>query len=118
MGRKRTRPLGKLELQNEGAILAELIEKRRLRGRAFMRQWRADPENRDLERRRRYQEYVAKKLRIAERLRLHPYTGAHGQPLCGLCGLARPVEIVERLRISRGPSEEYVKILVPYCGRC
>jgi len=118
MGRKRTRPSEKRELQNEGAILAALIEKRRLRGRAFMRQWRADPENRAIERRRRYQEYVSKKMRIAERLRLHPYTGAHGQLLCGLCGLAQPVEIVERLRISRGPSEEYVKILVPYCGRC
>jgi hypothetical protein len=118
MGRKRTRASRKRDDQNEGAILAALIEKRRLRGSAFMRQWRADPENRDTERRRRYEEYASKKLRIAERLRLHPYTGAHGQLLCGLCGLARPVEIVERLRISRGPSEEYVKVSVPYCGRC
>jgi hypothetical protein len=118
MGRKRRRSSGKRDLRNEGESVAALIEKRRLRSRAFMRQWRADPENRVTERRRRYQDYVAKKLRIAERLRLHPYTGAHGQPLCGLCGLARPVEIVERLRISRGASEEYVKILVPYCGRC
>jgi len=118
MGRKRTRSLRNRNPQNEKTIVAALLERRRLRGRAFMRQWRADPENRDTERRKRYQDYVSKKLRIAERLRLHPYTGAHGQLLCGLCGLARPVEIVERLRISRGPSEEYVKVLVPYCGRC
>jgi hypothetical protein len=118
MGRKRMTSSEKRALQNEGSILAALIEKRRLRGRAFMRQWRANPDNRDTERQRRYQDYASKKLRTAERLRLHPYTGAHGQPLCGLCGLARPVEIVERLRISRGPSEEYVKIFVPYCGRC
>src|ERR1700733_2832823 len=118
MGCRRTRASGKRDLQNEGPILAALIEKRRLRGRAFMRQWRADPENRDTERRRRYQDYVSKKLRVAERLRLDQYTEAHGPRCCGLCGLARPVEIVERLRISRGPSEEYVKVLVPYCGRC
>lgn len=118
MGGKRTKPSGKCDFQNEGASLAALIEKRRSRGRAFMRKWRADPGNRDTERRRRYEDYVSKKLRVAERLRLHPYIGAHGQPLCGLCGLARPVEVVERLRISRGPSEEYVKVLIPYCGRC
>lgn len=104
--------------RKEGVRLSVLLERRRAHGRAYMRRWRADPEHRDIERERRGHDYVEKKLRSAERLRLRPYTGVDGQPLCGFCGLGRPVEIVERLRISESSEEEYIKIFVPYCGHC
>jgi|GEM_PF-3314302 len=105
--------------RRKGALsLTVLLQRRRARGRAYMRRWRADPEHRDIERERRDHDYVEKKLRSAERLRMRPYTGVHGQPLCGFCGLGRPVEIVERLRISEHSEEEYIKVFVPYCGHC
>jgi hypothetical protein len=117
--RQRQKPICRASERREKATsLAILLQRRRERGREFMRRWRADPEHRDIERERRDQGYVKKKLRSSERLRQHPYTGVHGQPLCGFCGLGRPVEIVERLRISQDCEEEYIKVFVPYCGHC
>jgi hypothetical protein len=117
--RRRQKPLrGESARREKAAHLAVLLQRRRERGREFMRRWRADPEHREVERERRDAGYVQKKVRSAERLRLRPYTGIHGQPLCGFCGLGRPVEIVERLRISQDCEEEYIKVFVPYCGHC
>jgi hypothetical protein len=117
--RRRQKPLrGESGRREKAAHLAVLLQRRRERGREFMRRWRSDPEHREVERERRDAGYVQKKVRSAERLRLRPYTGIHGQPLCGFCGLGRPVEIVERLRISQDCEEEYIKVFVPYCGHC
>jgi len=117
--RQRQKPIrGESRRQEKAMRVAALLQRRRERGREFMRRWRADPEHRDIERERRDQGYIQKKLRSAERLRHRPYTGTHGQPLCGFCGLGRPVEIVERLQISQDREEEYVKVFVPYCGHC
>ena len=117
--RQRQKPIrGESRRQEKATRVAALLQRRRERGREFMRRWRADPEHRDIEREKRDQGYIQKKLRSAERLRHRPYTGTHGQPLCGFCGLGRPVEIVERLQISQDREEEYVKVFVPYCGHC
>jgi len=118
MGGKRHPIPAELAVQGQAAIRAALLKRRRARSREYMKEWRADPKHRQLERKRRDHDYCIKKERSARRLRLHPYTGVHGQPQCGFCGLGRPVEIVERLRISKTGDEGYERVLVPYCGHC
>ena len=116
-GKRMTIPAG-VAANVEAEMRAASVARRRFRHREHMKEWRANPKHRETERKKRYREYVIKKQRSAERLRLRPYTGVHGQPLCGFCGLGRPVEIVERLRISETGDEEYVRVLIPYCGHC
>lgn len=118
MGGRRKPIPAELSAQGEAAVRAARLKKRRRRHREHMQVWRANPKHRETERKRRDHDYVIKKLRSARRLMLHPYTGVDGQPQCGFCGQGRPVEIVERLRISETADEEYVKIFIPYCGRC
>lgn len=118
MSRKRTTISAELATKGAEAIRAAMDELRRVRNREYMQHWRANPKHRAIEQKRRYHDYFVKKQRSASRLQRHPYTGVRGQPLCGFCGLATPVEIVERLRIVENAEEEYVTVLVPYCGHC
>jgi hypothetical protein len=118
MGGKRKPVPGRLAVQGERALRAARREERRARKRKYMKEWRANPEHQKIERTRRDHDYVMKKLRSARRLRLHPYTGVRGQPQCGFCGLGRPVEIVERLRIAETADGEYLRVFIPYCGHC
>ncbi len=85
------------------------------RKRDYMRQWRADPQHRQNERVRRQHFYFKRKLRRANR---PPYMGMSGQQLCGICGVRRPVEIIERLRVSEADPTGFVRVLIPYCGHC
>jgi hypothetical protein len=107
-----------LAAQGEAAVRAAVLKRRRARNREHMQQWRANPRHRQTERKRRDRNYLINEQRKAHRLRLHPYTGVHGEPQCGFCGHAKPVEVVERLRISETGDEEYVKVFIPYCGHC
>jgi hypothetical protein len=118
MGRKLKPVPLEVAARGRATMGATLLDRRRVRNREYMQEWRANPQHREVERKRRDQDYIMKKQRSARRLRLHPYTGVRGQKLCGFCGLGRPVEIVERLRISETDDEVYVKVLVPYCGHC
>jgi hypothetical protein len=118
MGGKRKASPRKLAVQSEPALRAALREERRARNREYMKKWRANPEHQKIERKRRDHDYIIREQRCAERLRLHPYTGVRGQPQCGFCGLGRPVEIVERLRIAETADGEYLRVLIPYCGHC
>jgi hypothetical protein len=118
MGGKRQAVPVEVAAQGERAIRAELVKRRRTRSRQYMQEWRANPKHRAAERRRRNRDYLTREQRNAHRLRLHPYTGVRGEPQCGFCGHGRPVEVVERLRISETAEEEYVTVLIPYCGHC
>jgi hypothetical protein len=99
----------------EAARRAAREERARGRKRDYMRQRRADPLHREHERVQRQHFYFRRKLRRAN---LPPYMSTRGQQLCGICGLRRPVEIVERLRVSELTPTGFVRVLVPYCGRC
>jgi hypothetical protein len=118
MGGKRHPIPAELAVQGQAVIRAARLKRRRTRGREYMKEWRANPKHRELERERRDHDYLIREERSARRLRLRPYTGVHGQPQCGFCGHGRPVEIVERLRISETGDEEYERVLIPYCGHC
>jgi hypothetical protein len=118
MGGKRKPIPAELAVQSPAGICAALRKRRRARGREYMQEWRANPKHRELERKRRDGDYLMREQRNAHRLRLHPHTGVRGEPQCGFCGHGRPVEIVERLRISKTADEEFVRVLIPYCGHC
>jgi hypothetical protein len=118
MGGRRKPVPAELSAQGESAIRAARLKRRRARSREYMQEWRANPQHREAERKRRDRDYLIREQRNAHRLRLRPYTGVQGQPQCGFCGHGRPVEIVERLRISETADEEYVKEFIPYCGHC
>ena len=118
MGGKRKPIPAELVVQGPAGICAALRKRRRTRNREHMQEWRANPKHRELERKRRDGDYLMREQRNAHRLRLHPHTGVRGEPQCGFCGHGRPVEIVERLRISKTADEEFVIVLIPYCGHC
>ncbi|MGB8523005.1 MAG: hypothetical protein WCD43_08570 [Candidatus Acidiferrales bacterium] len=118
MGGKRQPLPAEFAAQGEAVIRTALLKRRRTRSREYMKQWRANPKHRELERERRDRDYTFKKQRRARRLLLRPYTRVDGRPQCGFCGQGRPVEIVERLRISETADEEYERVLIPYCGHC
>src|ERR1700735_1256315 len=118
MGGKRQAVSAEVAAQGARAIRAERIKRRRTRSREYMQEWRANPKHRAVERKRRERDYLVREQRGAHRLMLHPYTGVHGEPQCGFCGQGKPVEVVERLRISETADEEYVTVLIPYCGHC
>jgi len=118
MGGKRQPVPAEFAVQGEAAIRTALVKRRRARSRNYMKEWRSNPKHRQLERERRDRDYVLKKQRRARRLLLRPYTRVDGRPQCGFCGQGRPVEIVERLRISETADEEYQRVLIPYCGHC
>jgi hypothetical protein len=118
MSGKRHPISAELAAQGQEAVRAAQLKRRRARSREHMQRWRANPRHREAERKRREGDYLVREQRNAHRLRLHPYTGVHGEPQCGFCGHRRPVEIVERLRISETADEEYVREFIPYCGHC
>lgn len=118
MGGKRKPIPAELAMQGQAAICAALRKRRRARGREYMKEWRANPKHRELERQRRDGDYLIREQRNAHRLRLRPFTGVRGESHCGFCGHGRPVEIVERLYISKTADEEFVRVLIPYCGHC
>jgi hypothetical protein len=118
MGGKRQTVPAEFAVQGEVMIRTARVKMRRTRSRDYMKKWRANPKHRELERERRDRDYVLKKQRRARRLLLRPYTRVDGRPQCGFCGQGRPVEIVERLRISETADDEFVKVLIPYCGHC
>jgi hypothetical protein len=118
MGGKRQAVPAEFAVQGEVVIRTARVKRRRARSRDYMKKWRANPKHRALERERRDRDYILKKERSARRLLLRPYTRVDGQPQCGFCRLGRPVEIVERLRISKTADGEFEKVLIPYCGHC
>lgn len=115
MGRKPEGVTVEFPDQGEEAMRRAELEGSRGRKRDYMREWRADPEHRQSERVRRQHFYFRRKLRRAHRPR---YVGMRGQRLCGICGVRRPVEIIERLRVSEADPSGFVKVLIPYCGHC
>ena len=118
MGGKRQPVPAEFVAQGEASIRTALVKRRRARSREYMKEWRSNPKHREQERERPDRYYIFKKERSARRLLLRPYTRVDGRPQCGFCGLGRPVEIVERLQISKTADEEYEKVLIPYCGHC
>ena len=115
MGQKPEEVAGKIREQGEEAMRRAEFEEARGRKRDYMRQWRSDPQHRQNERVRRQHFYFRRKLRRAQRPR---YVGMRGQRLCGICGVRRPVEIIERLRVSEVDPSGFVRVLIPYCGHC
>jgi|SRR5271156_3135673 len=101
--------------EREAVRRAAMEARARGRKRDYMRQWRADPLHRQNERVRRQHFYFRRKLRRANR---PPFMGIRGEQLCGICGLRRPVEIIERLRVSETAPTGFVRVLIPYCGHC
>jgi hypothetical protein len=85
--------------------------------REYMRRWRADPRNMERELHTRLRAALSRKVgpKYGER-RL--YLNRHGDAVCGFCWRRQPVKMQERLRISEGPRNEYVKVLIPCCGEC
>jgi hypothetical protein len=85
--------------------------------REYMRRWRADPRNLERELHTRLRAALSRKVgpRYGER-RL--YLNRQGEAVCGFCWRRPPVKMQERLRISEGPRNEYVKVLIPCCGEC
>lgn len=96
---------------------AEREEHRRL-NREYMRRWRADPGHRARERARSRFYSRERKGRTAANCCGPPFTNARGELVCGFCLLRPAVEQVTRLRISESGPEEYVEVLIPYCGGC
>ena len=118
MGRKPEGVAGGVtERAEEEARRREAMDSAGERGRKrdYMRQWRADPQHRQHESLRRQHFYFRRKLRLANR---PPFVGIRGQQLCGICGLRRPVEIIERLRVCETARSGFVRVLMPYCGHC
>jgi hypothetical protein len=93
-------------------------EERRRLNRDYMRRWRSDPRHRARERERSRFYSRERKGRAAGNCCGPPYTNARGELVCGFCLWRPAVEHVTRLRISESGPDEYVEVLIPYCGDC
>jgi hypothetical protein len=90
---------------------------RRQANREFMRQWRADPQHLTKERQERKQRYYSRqKQKTLRDIAFASATGLQSQS-CGFCSRSA-VRLIRRLQISAVAPEEYVEVLVPYCGQC
>src|SRR6202046_2416152 len=116
MGGRRKPVPAELSAQGESAIRAARLKRRRARSREYMQEWRANPQHREAERKRRDRDYLIREQRNAHRLRLRPYTGVQGQPQCGFCGHGRPVELVVSIRISETAEDVFVKRWILFLG--
>jgi hypothetical protein len=101
------------------------IEEQRIAKRDYMRQYRADPRNRETE--RRCQERAARSRKIKRALQASAREVARAEkqrrmPRCWFGCKRKPIETIDRLvlRPIHGHNQkwEFVSEKVPYCGIC
>lgn len=100
-----------------GKVVDRKSEADRRYKREYMRRWRADPRSSQRELLTRLRAELSRRVRpmYGER-RL--YLNRRGRPVCGFCWQRQPVKFQERLRISEEARNEFVKVLIPCCGKC
>lgn len=103
-------------LRKPHEALAARVEKRR-RNRAYMREWRADPANRERVRAAYARSNYARKLRVALMVDARGTTESRTVESCAFCRVRPATTQIGRLEISRA-SGKYHEVLVPYCGHC
>jgi hypothetical protein len=82
------------------------LQRLRVLRRNYMRNWRADPENRQRERKTQVRWRLNQKVKV-----LSQSSGT----VCGFCYSRPSIQMVERLITTRNG---FRRIFVPYCGRC
>jgi hypothetical protein len=94
-----------------------LLRKRRQYAREYMRKWRSDPGNHQIEHESRRRCYRERKLRAAaDPSRATAKTNS--PPVCGLCRRRPSIAEVVRLRMREKARDGYVEVRIPYCGQC
>lgn len=91
-----------------------LARRKRACNRKYMREWRANPKNRERERERAA---ASVKAREVEDALADFRSGAKtiDKPLCAMCRHKPPVMMVDRLRAT---AKGFVRVELPYCGEC
>jgi hypothetical protein len=85
--------------------------------RNYMRRWRADPAHRERENANRCRWACERKELVVEEPR-HAFTNWRGERVCGFCKKRPPKGQILRLEASAAAPDQYVEVLIPYCGMC
>ncbi len=99
------------------ALHEESLRAHRQYNRNYMRRWRADPSHRERENANRCRWACERKERVAQEP-WPPFTNWRGEKVCGFCKKRPPKSEILRLKASPIVADQYVEVLIPYCGEC
>jgi hypothetical protein len=107
-------------LNNEASVdMARclLLRKKRQYAREYMRKWRSDPGNHQIEHESRRRCYRERKLRAVANSPAGSLK-VKSPPVCGICRRRPSITEVVRLRMREKAPDGYVEVRIPYCGQC